>query len=232
MLYSKTRDDMGQDIVEDSFYAFLVEDAFFTKNEEYPIIRDDMIATEIPVKIMPFNKALNYRGDLSDTFICFYSPDATFERVRRNPKKYLSFFKRTAGIIGFDFSIHTDMPIIKQKTQINDNLSLTYFFANNGIPVIPNIRCGVDELLPEFLQAIPKGKMIAVGTHGFIKESQEKYEWYCFLEKVISTLHPSHIIVYGSLRSHIFEEFKDKAIIKCYKSWMSERWKEVQDNVN
>ena len=83
---------------------------------------------------MPFSKAITYRGDLHDTFIGFYSPDDTFERVRRNPKRYLSFFKRTAGIIGPDFSIHSDMPIIKQKSQINDNLSLTYYYGSQGIP--------------------------------------------------------------------------------------------------
>lgn len=134
--------------VPDSFQAYLVEGASFTKTEEYPILKEDMISKNIPIDIMPFNKAITYRGDLSKTFICFFEPDETFERVRRNPKKYLNFFKRTAGIIGFDFSVHSDMPIIKQKSQMNDNLSLTYFYGNNGIPVIPNLRCGIDELIP------------------------------------------------------------------------------------
>lgn len=156
--------------VSDSFQAFLVEGATLTKSEEYPIIPADFVNKEVPKDIMPFEKAITYQGDLSNTFICFFAPDKSFERVRRNPARYLNFFKRTAGIIGFDFSIHTDMPIIKQKAQINDNLSLTYFFGKHGIPVIPNARCGVDELLPEFLEALPKGCIIAVGTHGFIKE--------------------------------------------------------------
>ena len=60
--------------------------------------------------------------------------------------------------------------MIMQKSQIYDNLSLTYFYGTNGIPVIPNIRCGDDDLLPEFLEAIPKKSMIAIGTHGFCKE--------------------------------------------------------------
>ena len=118
---------------------------------------------------MHFSKAITYRGDLHDTFICFFSPDKSFERVRRNPKRYLSFFKRTAGIIGFDYSIHSDMPVIKQKAQMNDNLSLTYYYGSNGISVIPNLRCGIDDLLPEFLSALPKRSVVAVGTHGFIK---------------------------------------------------------------
>ena len=220
------------DAVEDSFQAFRVEGAFFTNTEEYPIIPLKMVATEPPKKIMPFNKALTFQGDLSETFICSFSPDKTFERIRRNPKKYLRFFKRTAGIIGFDYSIHSDMPMIMQKSQIYDNLSLTYFYGTNGIPVIPNIRCGDDDLLPEFLEAIPKKSMIAIGTHGFCKEMREKYEWYCFLETVITRLNPTTVVVYGSLNGKIFDDFKDHTNFIFYDPWIKQRYREVKRNGN
>ena len=220
------------DAVEDSFQAFRVKGANFTSTEEYPIIPLEMIAKQPPKKIMPFNKALNYRGDLSDTFICSFSPDKTFERIRRNPKKYIPFFKRTAGLIGFDFSIHSDMPMVMQKSQIYDNLSLTYYFGMNGISVIPNLRCGVDELLPEFLEAIPKGTLVAVGTHGFSKENREKYEWYCFLETIITRLRPSAIVVYGSLNGKLFDGFKEQTQFIFFDPWIKQRFKEVTSNVH
>lgn len=228
-MYSFSSYPKNEGKVEDSFGAYLVEGAHFSSHEEYPIIEERMIAKTIPVDIMPFNKALNYRGDLSKTFICTYSPDKTFERVRRNPQKYLSFFKRTAGLIGFDFSIHSDMPLIKQKSQIYDNLALTYYFGNHDIPVIPNVRSGIDELTPEFLQCIPHNSTIAIGTHGFMKEMHEKYEWYCFLKDVINTLCPKNIIVYGTLSSKMFDEFKKNTNIICYSSWISERWRRAKN---
>lgn len=213
--------------VDDSFQAFLVEGASFTAEEEYPIIPPQFVAKELPKKIMHFSKAITCREDLSDTFICFFSPDKSFERVRRNPRRYLSFFKRTAGIIGFDYSIHSDMPIIKQKAQMNDNLSLTYYYGQNGIPVIPNLRCGIDELFPEFISAIPKNSIVAVGTHGFVKTKPERYEWYCFLETVITRLEPSSIVVYGTLNGKMFDELKSLANIVCYDTWSELRRKEV-----
>lgn len=219
-------------IVSDSFQAFLVEGAEFTSNEQYPKIRASMVSKIQPLKIMPFNKAINYHGDLSDTYICTYAPDASFERIRRNPRKYVAFFKRTAGLIGFDFSIHIDMPIIKQKQQINDILSLTYFYGNQGISVIPNIRCGVEELLPEFIEAIPKNNMIAIGTHGFCKEISEKCEWRCYLERIIKELEPTTIITYGSLYGNIFEDIKKKANFVYYEPWITHHRKEVNPNVN
>ena len=176
---------------------------------------------------MPFNKAITYRGDLSKTFICFFEPDETFERVRRNPKKYLDFFKRTAGIIGLDFSIHSDMPVIKQKSQMNDNLSLTYFYGSNGVPVIPNLRCGIDELIPEFLETIPKHSIVAIGTHGFVKTIPEKYEWVCFLEKIIMELEPEKIIVYGTMTGKIFDDIKLNQDFVFYDSWIAKRVKGV-----
>ena len=228
-MYSFSSCPKNEGTTEDSFGAYLVEGARFSKHEEYPIIEERMIAKTIPVDIMPFSKAINYRGDLSNTFICTYSPDQTFERVRRNPQKYLNFFKRTAGLIGFDFSIHSDMPIIKQKAQIYDNLALTYYFGKNGVPVIPNVRSGVDELTPEFLLCIPRNSTIAIGTHGFMKEMREKYEWYCFLKEVTNTLQPENIIVYGTLSSKMFDEFKESTNIVCYSSWISERWRRAKN---
>lgn len=228
-MYSFSLCPKNEGKIEDSFDAYLVDRAHFSSHEEYPIIEERMIAKTIPVDIMPFSKAINYRGDLSNTFICTYSPDKTFERVRRNPQKYLNFFKRTAGLIGFDFSIHSDMPLIKQKSQIYDNLALTYYYGNHDIPVIPNVRSGIDELATEFFECIPKNSTVAVGTHGFMKETREKYEWYCFLEQVINDLHPKNIIVYGTLTSRIFDDFKESTNIICYSSWISERWRRVRD---
>lgn len=218
--------------VSDSFQAYLVKDAHFTATEEYPIIPNSVIPKEQPKDIMPFNKALHYRGDLSNTFICFFSPDESFERVRRNPKRYIPFFKRTAGIIGFDYSIHSDMQVVKQKSQINDNLSLTYFLGINGIPVIPNIRCGIDELLPEFLDAIPKNSIIALGTHGFIKEKREQYEWYCFIETIVDVLNPNTIVVYGILPKKIMNDFAEKCNFVFYDSWIDKRRKGELENGN
>lgn len=218
--------------VSDSFQAYLIKNANFTNLEEYPILENEMISKSIPIDIMPFQKAITYQGDLSNTFICFFEPDETFERVRRNPQRYLNFFKRTAGIIGLDFSVHSDMPVIKQKAQMNDNLSLTYYYGSHGIPIIPNIRCGIDELIPEYLSAIPKHSIIAIGTHGFVKQNPQRYEWFCFLEKIIVELKPKKIIVYGTLPGKIFDDLKMKSDFIFYDSWIVKRINEVKSHGN
>lgn len=216
---------------KDAFQAFLVDGANFTEHEEYPVIESWMISKEYPVKIIPFNKHKKEK-DLSSCYLCFYAPDETFERVRRNPKRYIGLFSRCKGIIGFDFSIHTDMPIIKQKSQINDNLSLTYFYGKNGVKVIPNIRYGIEDTSDEFLAAIPHNTLIAIGTHGFIQMKSQKYNWLRFLEKIVNTLEPTGIIAYGYLSSSIFDSIKKKVPVYCYEPWIRERRRKEKENVD
>lgn len=218
--------------IQDSFKAFLVEGANFTAVEEYPIIREDMVPNIPPIKIMPFFKAINYKGNLSKYFIYFYSADATFERIRKNPNKYLKFFKRCGGIIGFDFSVHTDMSLVKQKAQLNDNLSLSFYYANQGIPLYPNCRGGSDIVNDEYLKAFPLHSFIAIGVHGFVKLKQQKYEWRLWIDKIIKKLQPKGLIVIGHLPKDIIDDYKDKVNFYFFDSFMQERAKEVKSYAN
>ncbi len=219
-------------VIEDSFQAFLVDGANFTKTEEYPILCDWMVPENPPTKVMPFSKAVNYEGDLSDCFVYFYSPDGTFERVRKNPKKYLNFFKRCKGIIGLDFSVHSDMPLAKQKSQLNDNLSLSFYYGKNGIPVYPNCRGGSDVVNDDYLNAFPKHSYIALGVHGFVKLNEQKHEWRAWIGEVIERLEPKGFIVIGHLPQDIMDEYKDKTEFYVYDSFIEERWREVRAYVD
>lgn len=209
--------------VSDSFQAFLVDGARLTENEEYPVIEDWMISKVPPKKIMPFAKAITYKGDLSEVYVCTYSCDQTFERIRKDPKRYLKFFKRCAGIIGFDYSVHHDMPKIKQKSQMNDNLSLDYFYGSNGVKLIVNLRCGLAELEDEFFSAIPKRCLVAIGTHGFTKSISQQAEWLIFIEKIIDKLEPSGIIVYGPMEDNVFDQFIGKCDFFHYEPYQRKR---------
>lgn len=219
-------------VVEDSFHAFLVDGANFTKEEEYPIIREDMVPNFPPIKIMPFFKAINFQGDLSDYVIYFYSPDTVFERVRRNPKRYLNFFKRCKGIIGLDFSVHDDMPIVKQKAQLNDNLSLSFFYANNGVLLYPNCRGGADCINDEYLNAFPKHTYIALGVHGFVKLKEQKYERRLRIDNLIKKLEPKGFIIIGHLPQDIVDDYKGIVEFHFFNSFIEERNKEVSKRGN
>lgn len=225
------RNNVQPKIVKDVFNAYLASDAELTKTNQYPIIPPEFIYSEFPQKILPFDKALHSKEDLSNTFICTYASDLTFKRIRQAPKKYLNFFRRSAGIIGFDISIHPDMPLWKQTAFIGENLELTYFYGSNGIPVIPNIRYGSDDTATELFKALPLNSTLAIGTHGFIKYKFQKAEWYVEIDKIIRELKPNKLIVYGSLNGCLFHNFFNRTEIKIYKDWFSQHIDEEKNHV-
>lgn len=219
--------------VEDSFKAFLIENAYLTKREGYPIITKNMISTELPKEIITFKESLNIPKEKRKNFyVCTYTPDKTFLRILNNPKRYINYFKQFAGIIGFDYSIHSDMPPITQKEQINNNLKLSYFFGYNGIKIIPNIRTGSNFTTNEFYEAIPKNTLVAIGTHGFIKTRVQKYEWLYCIKEIINKLEPSGIIVYGTLNGKLFDEIKQTIPIYQYDTWAEKRKKKNKEVKN
>ncbi|HZJ89602.1 MAG TPA: DUF4417 domain-containing protein [Bacilli bacterium] len=218
--------------VRDDFQAFLVDGAEFTGPEDYPVIKEWMISDEFPEKIVPFNK-IKETKNIEDYYICFYCQDVDFLRIKRNPRRYIGMLQKSKGIIGLDFSVYIDMPKIVQKKQMFDNLALTYFYGANGIKVIPNIRYGIDELTDDFLNAIPKGHLIAIGTYGFIKTVKEQNVWFEHINKIIETLEPKGIIVYGSLPKDFKSWLELNNIkFKVYESYHSKRMREVKNNVN
>lgn len=220
-------------IIEDSFKAFLIEKADLTDIEGYPKIRENMVSRQLPLDIVTFEESLKIPKEKRKYYyVCTYSPDKTFMRVLNNPKRYVEYFREFAGIIGFDFSIHSDMPPIVQKQQMNNNLSLTYYYGNNNILTIPNIRTGSNYISQEFYKAIPRNVLVAVGTHGFIKNNTQRYEWYYCLREIIEKLNPTGIIVFGTLRGKLFDRIKEMVPIYQYDSWADKKYKKEKASSN
>lgn len=218
--------------VKDNFQAFLVEDAKFVSQEEYPLLEEWMISEEPPNKIIPFNKIKEVKN-IEEYYICFYCRDEDFKKVKINPRQYVDMFRRSKGIIGLDFSVHTDMPLIKQKSQLNDNLSLTYFFGKSGVSIIPNIRYGSEKTKKDYLKSVPKGSMIAFGTYGFIKTIKEQNVWFDVILDVIRIIEPKSVIIYGSLPQDLRNWFRLHDVdLHIYPSYMDTRMKEVKLNGN
>lgn len=65
-----------------------------------------------------------------------------------------------------------------------------------------------------------------------LKKLIKKAEWYCFLEKIINSLEPSGIVVYGNLSGNIFTEFEDKCKFYYYEPWIYTNRKKKEVNLN
>ncbi len=113
---------------------------------------------------------------------------------------------------------------------MNDNLSLSFYFGNNGVKLYPSARCGSSNLEDEYLSAFPKHSIISLGVHGFIQKKHQKHEWRYWIKKVIEKLEPKSLLIVGHLDKEIVDEFSSKTRFYLYDSFMDEMNKEMRNH--
>jgi len=200
--------------IRDVYLAYLIKGAQLTKTDEMPIIEYWMVSPTPPKEIIQWDR----RKDVVDpktTAISFYCVDQNLTPILGNPKKYLELLRKYEMVIGMDASPYENMPITVQKSQIFLNLAITYYYAMNGLKIIPNVRLGDDRTFST-LEAYPKHTLIAIGTNGFMRLEENRKKFASQVRKVIDELLPIGILVYGPYYDEIFSYAKTKGI-KIYK---------------
>jgi len=208
---------------KDVFNAFLVEFAIYAGFFEFPIIEPTY---EIPNRLISFSKCIASKN--YDAWVHFYEDDYLFERLWRNPQKYLDILKRYNGVILPDFSLYRDMPLIMQLWNIYRSRAIGCWLQRHGVKVIPNIRYGDKRTYKFCCDGISNKCVIAVGTHGTLKNKIDRKIFSEGLEVVVARLNPKAIIVYGSAPDSIFIKYKKQGIaIYHFESDFSASRKEV-----
>ena len=216
--------------VRDVYLAYLIDGARRTETDGFPIIEEWMVATEPPKEIIQWDRRQDVTNPM-ETGMSFYCNDTNFQPILGNPKAYTEKLKKYGVVIGLDASPYDNMPLWVQKSQIGLNLGITYYYATQGIKVIPNVRIGNEKTLSS-LEAYPKRTLIAIGTNGFIKEKENRQIFAEQVQIIIEKLEPSGICVYGPTPDEIFKYVKSKGIpIYQYDSYtMKENAKDKAQN--
>ena len=191
----------------DVFNSFLVCLATYAGLFEFPIINP---CYEIPKRLIPFSKCISSKD--FDCWVHFYEDDFLFERIWNNPRKYLPILQRYNGVILPDFSLYRDMPLVMQLWNIYRSRAIGCWLQINGIKVIPNIRYGDKRTYRCCCDGLSKHSVIAVGSHGTLKNHEDRTIFSQGLEVVVNRLMPSVIIVYGACPDSIFQRYKDLGI--------------------
>ena len=191
----------------DVFNSFLVCFAFYSGVFEFPTLYPTYW---VPNKLIAFSKALKSKD--YDQWIHFYEEDYLFERVWRNPKRYLPLFLRFNGVVLPDFSVYRDMPFVMQLWNIYRSRAIGFWLQLNGVKVIPNLRWGDSRTFRCCCDGIEKCCNIAVGTLGVIKDRDDRKFFIEGLEVVVERLQPKAIIVYGDAPDAIFGKYANAGI--------------------
>ena len=203
---------------KDVFNAFLVENANYAGKEEIPIINP--YSGTLPEKMVLFSKRHQIEKELS--WLCFYEDDYKFEKIWRNPKLHLETFSKFKGIILPDFSLFRDMPYNVQVNNIYRSRAIGSWLQSLGISVIPNIRWGDARTYDIACLGVSKNNVIAVGSHGQMKDLDDKRHFINGLDYVVEKLRPITILVYGALPDDVFDWYRIQGInIVHYPSYTS-----------
>ena len=192
---------------KDVFNAFLVSLAYYAGIFEFPIIQP---TNWIPNRLLPFSKAISCKD--FDQWVHFYEFDYQFERVWRNPKRYLAILERYNGVILPDFSVYRDMPFVMQLWNIYRSRAIGFWLQIHGIKVIVNVRWGDKRTYRFCCDGVTRGCTIAVGTNGAIDDPEDRRYFAEGLSSVVKRLAPKTIVVYGSAPDDIFGRYREDGI--------------------
>lgn len=192
---------------KDVWNAFLVATASYGGPFEFPAI---VPSWSVPNRLIAFSKAVSCKD--FDQWIHFYEDDYFFERLWRNPKRYLAMLRRFNGVILPDFSVYRDMPFVMQMWNIYRSRAIGAWLQRKGVDVIVNMRYGDHRTRGICCDGAPHGCTIAVGSYGTLKDKDDKRWFVEGLAAVVEHLGPTTIVVYGAALDSIFGRYRDQGI--------------------
>ena len=151
---------------------------------------------ELPHRLVPFNEA--YANKDYDCTVHFYIHDRLFLRVLLHPEKYLDFFQLCNSVIDPDLSQYADMPAEIRYYNSCINRLFSVYLQKNNVNLIPNVTWSLPDSYSYSWSAMPRNSVIAINCTGILKHDLSKYLWCRGYKEAVSTLHPSHIIRYGT----------------------------------
>jgi len=191
----------------DVFKSELVCSADFSGKYEFPLVeRTDFK----PQEAAPFNIATSVKNH--EQWLHFYIHDYHFERVWKDPKRYLPIFKRFKGVITPDYSLYRDLPLAMQIWNTYRNRALAYWLQSNGIDIVTNVRWGDERTYDFAFEGLAQGGTYAVSTNGCIQNKLDRYYFKKGLAKMVEVLKPSTIINYAADAKDIFNPYIEQGI--------------------
>lgn len=214
----------------DVFNTYLLHDAEYAGELEMPILHG---VDAVPKELIPFSKAIARKFTRRNCWVCFYEHDIKFIRFWRHPEKYMERLLEFEGIISPDFSMYRNMPTIMQFWSCFKSRALAHRYEADGGNLIPNIRLSDRRSHKPCLAGLPKNKTIAIGTHGCLKNLDDRKHTKENLEITLETLTPIRLLIYGAAPDDIFTpEIRHSVEVVTYQSLFSATHQKKVQNGN
>lgn len=187
---------------KDTFNLFMIEKIDLVGDYEMPYIKKYVGAE--PKKIVNYIK--NVKGK-ENYFVHFYLYDYMFDGkngiwygCQQNSVKIESFLRKIEkydGIISPDYSIYVDLPLSAQIWNIYRDRVIYAWLYELGYKVIFNLRWGDYRTYNIVFNGIEKHGTVAIGSHGLIKNPENRQIFMDGFKEMIKRIEPKEIILYG-----------------------------------
>jgi len=143
-------------------------------------------------------------------WVHFYIDDYRFERIWKEPNRYLPMLQRFEGVITPDFSLYSDMPRAMQIWNTYRNRALAYWLQNNGVKIIPSVNWSGVSCFDFCFEGIEQGCHVAITSNGCIKNSRNRAIYKEGVAALMQTLAPRGIIHYCTAPESIWLPYKNQ----------------------
>lgn len=158
-----------------------------------------------PVQVTP-SGTIDFRGGLNRSFkghhntSCnFYIDDEKFNCAYSTPDKYLNYLKLFQCVMGLDFSIDTQMPLVMQYWNKYRSMALDWYLTLQGITVIPSVNIIPYKGREWLLDGLPKHSTVCCSTNGRVRSKAASEEFCEGFYEMCEMLQPTRVVVVGMI---------------------------------
>ena len=128
----------------------------------------------------------------------FFLDDYQFERVWKEPNKYLPYLQKFKYVVAPDFSLYTDHPKAVQVFNHYRKHWCARYWQEHGVNVIPCICWSTPDSFSWCFDGEPKNAPVCISTiGGFGNHDCNKQGWVEGYDEMYRQLKPSHVIIFG-----------------------------------
>ncbi len=151
-----------------------------------------------PAELQGFNYAKSTPSDQKRGKGChFFVDDYQFERLWNSPARYLGVLRGYDCVLTPDFSLYMDMPDPMQEWNRYRSAALGYYWAQNGITVVPTLSWAQPSSYRFCFKGIPRHSTVATSTVGVAWDKDAQEVWHDGMREAMKRLEPSRVLLYG-----------------------------------
>lgn len=213
-----------RNVIDDGFFSHMAANANLRNNLfEIPSIQGAR-DIQLPEEMIPFSQL--GRSKNHDECICFFEKDPLFADAVLAADEFIESLRGFPLVLSPDCSLYRDMPLATQIANVYLSRLVGHYFEEKGLTVVPTIRWSdersyTSELFgePFAFAGAPRRTIVAVGTYGCIRGSENRRYFREGLAAMLDYLKPKTVLVYGSMPDPVFADLLSRANFKHYADW-------------